>query len=108
MFFNKNIFRFSLAIVLPFNLMAQKDAPIVLNNPSFEDAAHIGVIGGSGPSGWYDCPSKAGESAPDVQPGQWKVSRPPSNGATYLGLVVRDRESWEGVGQRLRRDDFGS
>jgi outer membrane protein OmpA-like peptidoglycan-associated protein len=99
----RNIFRLCLTIILPLQLSAQKEAPIMLANPSFEDVAHIGIVGGSGPSGWYDCPSKAGESAPDVQPGFWKVTRPPSNGTTYLGLVVRDRESWEGIGQRLSK-----
>ncbi len=99
----RKLSRVSIALALPLSLLAQKEAPILLTNPSFEDAAHIGIVGGSGPSGWYDCPSKGGESAPDVQPGFWKVTRAPSNGSTYVGLVVRDRESWEGIGQRLTR-----
>lgn len=97
----KHLFFAALMFALPFSLLAQKDAPIMLANPSFEDIPHIGLKGGGGPSGWFDCPSRAGESAPDVQPGFWNVTRPASHGSTYLGLVVRERESWEGVGQRL-------
>ncbi|MEO0008613.1 MAG: hypothetical protein RJA20_2809 [Bacteroidota bacterium] len=103
MFSTRKLFRIALATLLPVCMYAQKEAPILLTNPSFEDIPHIGQVGGSGPTGWYDCPSRPGESAPDVQPGFWKVTRPPSNGSSFLGLVVREKESWEGVGQRLSR-----
>lgn len=98
------LFLFSAIFTLPITLSGQKETPIYLTNPSFEDIPHVGIIGGSGPAGWYDCPSKAGESAPDVQPGFWAVTRPASDGSTYVGMVVRERdESWEGIGQRLPR-----
>lgn len=94
----------SALFTIPMALYGQKDAPIYLTNPSFEDIPHMGVTGGSGPAGWYDCPSKSGESAPDVQPGFWAVTRPASDGSTYVGMVVRERdESYEGIGQRLPR-----
>lgn len=89
---------FSLVLMLPIGLSAQKDAPIVLTNPSFEDLPKMGET----PTGWYNC-GKAGETPPDVQPGGWTVAKPANHGQTYLGLVVRDNETWEGVGQRLSR-----
>ena len=89
---------FSLVLALPFGMSAQKDAPIVLTNPSFEDLPKMGET----PTGWYNC-GKAGETPPDVQPGGWTVAKPANHGQTYLGLVVRDNETWEGVGQRLPR-----
>jgi outer membrane protein OmpA-like peptidoglycan-associated protein len=79
-------------------MAAQKDTPILLNNPSFEDLPKMGET----PTGWYNC-GKAGETPPDVQPGGWTVAKPANHGQTYLGLVVRDNETWEGVGQRLSR-----
>lgn len=89
---------FSLVLAFPFGLAAQKDTPILLNNPSFEDLPKMGET----PTGWYNC-GKAGETPPDVQPGGWTVAKPANHGQTYLGLVVRDNETWEGVGQRLSR-----
>jgi outer membrane protein OmpA-like peptidoglycan-associated protein len=78
----------------------EKLAVITLQNASFEDSPRAGLRGGSPPAGWYDC-GKAGESAPDIQPGFFGVNKVPSNGSSYMGLVVRDNETWEGVGQRL-------
>ncbi|MBK8192450.1 MAG: hypothetical protein IPK76_04365 [Lewinellaceae bacterium] len=85
-------------LALPFALAAQKEVTITLLNPSFEDVPKDSET----PSGWYDC-GKSGESPPDVQPGSFSVTKAPSHGNTYLGLVVRDNETWEGVAQRLSR-----
>lgn len=98
MLFVRNLFRVTLTLSLPFNLLAQKDAPIILTNPSFEDVPRAS----STPSGWYDC-GQMKDSPPDVQPGSWEVSTAPKHGSSYLGLVVRDNETWESVGQRLSR-----
>jgi outer membrane protein OmpA-like peptidoglycan-associated protein len=76
----------------------QKDAPIVLTNPSFEDIPRSSTT----PTGWYSC-GQMKDSPPDIQPGFWQVTTPPQHGSSYLGLVVRDNESWEGVSQRLSR-----
>lgn len=78
------------------SLSAQLSHTIMLNNPSFEDAPATGRP----PSGWFNC-GFAGESPPDVQPGSFSVSRKAQHGNTYLGMVVRDNESWEKVGQQL-------
>ena len=94
----KNVFRISFALALPFQVLAQKEAPIVLVNPSFEDVPRSSAT----PTGWYDC-GQMKDSPPDVQPGFWEVSTPPKHGSSYMGLVVRDNETWESVGQRLSR-----
>jgi outer membrane protein OmpA-like peptidoglycan-associated protein len=84
------------ACTLP--VFGQKPITIKLDNPSFEDypqAAHT-------PQGWFDC-GFAGESAPDVQPsGTFSVNKPAFHGSTYLGMVVRDNNTWEAIGQRLK------
>jgi outer membrane protein OmpA-like peptidoglycan-associated protein len=73
--------------------------PIYLDNPSFEDFARAGHA----PHGWFDC-GKQGETPPDTQPGSFEVAENAHNGATYLGLVVRDNDTWESVGQRLEKN----
>ena len=86
---------------------------ISLSNPSFEDVPHQGVSTlDPGIRGWYDCgaiqfPS---ESPPDIHPvpshlydknSYWQVTKEAQDGETYLGLVVRDNDSWESVSQRF-------
>lgn len=82
-----------------FSLIAQQEQPILLNNPSFEDMPRHSKP----PRGWFDC-GDANESPPDVQPnGGFSVNKKPVEGFTYLGLVVRDNDTWESVTQRLSR-----
>ena len=88
-----------LLLSLPVFAFAQvKEAPIVFNNPSFEDFPKASQT----PTGWYDC-GQPGQSAPDIQPGSFDVTRMPSNGNSYLGLVVRQTDTWESVAQRISR-----
>ena len=87
-----------LLFALPLSVTGQKELTINLINPSFEDLPKAGEE----PAGWWNC-GKSEETPPDVQPGQFAVTKPPSHGNTYLGLVVRDNETWEGVGQRLSK-----
>lgn len=78
-------------------LRAQTAQTIVLDNPSFEDypgAAHT-------PFGWFNC-GFTGETDVDVQPGSFQVMRPAQNGRTYMGMVTRDVNTWESVGQKLK------
>ena len=79
-------------------VFAQKPVVIKLDNPSFEDypqAAHT-------PQGWFDC-GFAGESPVDVQPNAvFKVTKVAVHGNTYLGMVVRDVNTWEAIGQRIK------
>ncbi len=74
------------------------DEPILLANPSFEDMP----LASRPPAGWYDCGFPE-ESPPDTQPGAFEVTTPPYDGQSYLGMVVRDNDTWEMVSQRLSR-----
>ncbi len=74
------------------------EPPIFLVNASFEDIPKSGEP----PTGWSDCGQQT-ESPPDVQPGHFSVTKPAQHGNSYLGLVVRDNETWEAVSQRLSR-----
>jgi hypothetical protein len=89
-------------------LMRQEDINIIpiknktlikLANPSFEDTAQAGHT----PKQWFDC-GFATETPPDIQPGNFfQVSQTPYHGDTYLGMVTRDNDTWESVGQILKR-----
>lgn len=96
-----------LLIILSFlfisDLSAQYDT-IRITNGSFEDYPRAGGRDTRTIKAWYDCGKRnfPGESAPDIHPIDfWQVKLPASDGKTYLGLVVRDNESWESVSQRL-------
>ena len=99
MSFERNLACIAGALILPLFVAAQpKEAPINFVNSSFEGLPKAGET----PNGWYDC-GKAAETPPDIQPGAFSVTKAPSHGNTYLGLVVRDNETCEGVSQRLSR-----
>jgi outer membrane protein OmpA-like peptidoglycan-associated protein len=55
--------------------------------------------------GWTDCGDIyfSGETPPDVHPAgaAWQNMAPTFDGRTYVGLVVRDNDSWESISQRL-------
>jgi len=92
-------------LIFCFYVCIGQTGEIFLNNPSFEDRPHQG--GGEydiGIRGWYDCGTIQfpGETPPDVHPIDfWQVTQTPIDGNTYLGLVIRDNDSWESVSQRL-------
>jgi hypothetical protein len=67
---------------------------IVLANPSFEDEPADATT----PQGWTPC--KEG-TTPDILPGYWGVYTQPSDGETYVGLITRQNNTWESIGQRL-------
>ncbi|WP_420459295.1 OmpA family protein [Neolewinella sp.] len=76
------------------------DGTIFLTNPSFED--DVPRVGAA-PRYWSDC-GFIGESAVDIQPDplrEFKVVKPAQAGKTYLGMVTRDNETYERVGQRM-------
>jgi len=75
-----------------------QDQIIRLKNPSFEDPPRAGKP----PTSWYDC-GFPGESPPDIQPGEFGATKAPYDGNSYLGLVVRDNDSWERISQRLSK-----
>ena len=83
-----------------FVLLGQPNKVVIkLSNPSFEGTPQAQVS----PSGWYNC-GFPGETPPDIQAGDgtiFRVVKPAQHGATYLGMVTRDNDTWERVGQRL-------
>ncbi len=104
-----------LFMAILFSLVAPLSAqnePIKLNNPSFMDIAHRGGNDfNRGPRGWQDC-GAFNETPPDVQPNPsiafkgedvafFGVTLPAQDGPTYMGMVVRDNDTQEAVGQRL-------
>ena len=95
-----------LFIIVFFSLgLNAQDLEIAIINPSFEGNPHRGVSANDeGIKGWYDCGQLRfrGETPPDLHPiGAWQVTRVASEGDTYLGMVVRDNDTWESLTQRL-------
>jgi outer membrane protein OmpA-like peptidoglycan-associated protein len=87
----------SFALLLSSVVLGTSQGAIYLNNPSFEDFPRHSHP----PVGWQDC-GFAGESPPDTQPsGDFAVTYPATDGSTYLGMVVRDNETYEAVTQKL-------
>ena len=93
---------FSILVFSATDLLAQ-EKPIYLNNSSFEDMARPGRE----PRSWYDCGAInfPEETPPDVHPvletPAFEVTKRAQDGDTYLGMVVRENDSWESVAQRL-------
>jgi outer membrane protein OmpA-like peptidoglycan-associated protein len=93
-----------IAVFVLFSVGAQEMEVITLTNPSFEGNPRRGVdifyL-----EGWRDCGAIyfGNETPPDIHPDNmaWQNSAPPEDGNTYLGMVVRDNDSWESVTQRL-------
>lgn len=81
---------------LVFNLKITAQQTITLKNPSFEDEASSGTV----PTGWINLGS-SNESPSDIQPGSFDVTLKAKHGDTYVGMVVRDNNTWEGIGQKL-------
>ncbi|HMS67705.1 MAG TPA: OmpA family protein [Saprospiraceae bacterium] len=92
-------------VLLSFAVGNAQDVEIIqINNGSFEDTPRSGGEKNVDIKGWYDCGVLrfSNETAPDIHPGGfWKNEIKASDGRTYLGLVVRDNDSYEGVAQRL-------
>lgn len=79
---------------------AQSGEMITLYNPSFEDIAQPFYS----PQGWYDC-SFEGEYINIIHAGNSPftgISQRAFMGKTYLGLVVRENQTWEAIGQKLK------
>ena len=71
-----------------------------------EGIQKAGTFNGFAPTGWLDC-SHTDQTSVDIQPNQFKVTTPPKEGKTYVGMVVRADETWEGISQRLSRPLIG-
>ncbi len=85
-------------------LQAQNIDTVYIVNGSFEDVPRHGGEDRKPISGWYDCGEKRfpSENPPDIHPGgYWENKVNAYHGKTYLGMVVRDNDTYEGVGQVL-------
>lgn len=70
---------------------------LCLQNASFEDEPGSSRT----PRGWFYC-GEMGESPPDIHPlDLFGVTHTAAQGATYIGMVVRDNGTWEGLSQWL-------
>ena len=87
-----------LTVCMLFLLCAsQAQKTIKLQNPSFEwDDPAAGLA----PGGWMNMGADS-ETPPDIQPGWFGVKMKAEDGEKYMGLVVRDNNTWEGIGQKL-------
>ncbi len=97
--FSLRLLSFSILAFTALSLHAQEEGYIFLRNPSFEDMPRNSAP----PKGWSNC-GFPGESPPDVHPDpqfEFRVSKPAQDGNTYLGMVTRENETYESVGQQL-------
>lgn len=96
-----------IALFLFLGVFAYAQETVYLNNPSFEDTPRMGGREyNRAIQKWFDCGQIhfKGETPPDIHPthnSAWGVSKYAMDGDTYLGLVVRDNDSWEAVSQHL-------
>lgn len=89
---------FSICCITISFVFGQKPVVIKLDNPSFEDYPQVGHQ----PAGWFDC-GFMGETPPDINPtNQFEVLKEAFHGNTYLGMVSRDNNTWEAIGQELK------
>lgn len=95
----KQLFTFTFTLCTVLLVLVQGIAqPIYLVNPSFEGEPKASTT----PVGWQDC-GMPGQSPPDTHPANaFNVQVNSQEGRTYLGLVARDDDTWEAVGQKLR------
>ena len=84
-------------LLFPSCLLSQDE--IFLYNPSFEDTPKLSQI----PIGWYDC-NPPGNTPVDTHPvpySSFEVTTSPAHGNTYVGMVVRENNAVEAIGQKL-------
>jgi hypothetical protein len=98
-----NFLKINCLVVAGFCLLGSsiQSEEINLINPSFEDVPQAGIP----PYMWTDMGFE-GETPPDVQPGFFGCKKKAYDGDTYLGLVTRDNETYEAVGQMFQNGAF--
>ena len=98
----RSVLLFVAIFFIAFTAKAQEET-LYLTNASFEDIPRHSTP----PRGWIDC-GFSGESDVDVHPsGAFSVVKQPVDGNTYLGMVVRDNDTWERVSQPLSSPMIG-
>ena len=83
-------------ILIMFGTIATGQQKIHLNNPSFEGPPSCCEP----PWDWTDC-SQIKKYGPDVQPGWFGVNLKSQDGHSYLGMAVRQSDTWESICQVL-------
>lgn len=88
---------YTLLFTFLFFSLAAQEGIIKLRNPSFEDTPRHSKP----PRSWYNCGPK-GESPPDLHPSKsFEVKSLPYDGKTFVGMVTRDNNTWEGLAQHM-------
>lgn len=77
---------------------AQEARSIQLDNPSFEEDRQAF---GTTPNKWVNVGDPT-YTPPDIQPGFFGVSLEAQHGDNYVSLAVRQDNTWEGIGQKLK------
>lgn len=93
-----------LCLVLVSTVVFSQADTIRLKNPSFEGAPKKGGEHLFSSNGWFDCGriNFPQESPPDIHPnGFWGNDSPAIDKDTYLGMVVRDNQTYESISTRL-------
>jgi hypothetical protein len=88
--------KYTFFLLLFFLTKVEAQQVIELNNPSFEDKPSSGKT----PRGWENWGFQ-NQSEVDIQPGQFDVMYKTYHGKTYVGMVVRDDNTYESIGQNL-------
>ena len=77
---------------------------VIIFNNGLEDTPRRGTTLTRSVDGWLDCGARKfpKESPPDIHPDNfWEVNLEPAQGKTYVGLVVRENETYESISQGL-------
>jgi hypothetical protein len=93
--------KYKIMLLLFLGIAAGLEAQEVIQfrNPSLEGTPRPSTL----PKGWENCGFEE-ESPTDIQPsGDFGVYTEAKHGKTYVGMVVRDNDSWECIGQVLSR-----
>jgi len=102
--------KITLFLLLFINLYFLKAQDVKIVNGGFEDRPHFGRTDIYDPiDGWFDCGriEFPNESPPDIHQGVnrdtafWQNTQGSAQGRTYLGMVVRESETYESLSQRL-------
>ncbi len=84
----------NIIVVLVLLFSKNIEAQIYLTNPSFEDEPADATL----PTGWWKV---SPNTTPDILPGYWGIYEDASEGDTYLGLITRENNTFESMGQKL-------
>jgi len=77
---------------------------VIIFNNGLEDTPRRGTTMTRSVDGWLDCGATKfpNESPPDIHPDNfWKVNLAPAQGQSYVGLVVRQNDTYESISQGL-------